>query len=139
MSFSKVVLLGRLVRDPELRYTQNETALCKGTIATDAGWGERKKPVYTDFVMWGKRAPKLEEHFAKGDPILLEGELQMEEWDDKNTGAKRRKHILEVRDWSFVPRTSPDPGQGQQRPEAKQEPETFLDDPFTQSATDVPF
>ena len=101
-SFNKCILMGNLTRDPELRFTQNNTALCKFTIAVDSGWGDKKETAFVDCTMWGKRAEAFERFHSKGSTALVEGEIKQDTWEDKNTGAKRSKLTVTVSDWSFA-------------------------------------
>ena len=95
-SFNKVILLGNLTRDPEVRYTPKGSAVCDIGIAvnrvytTDAG--ERREEVtYVDVVLWARLAEIAGEYLKKGRPVFIEGRLQMDTWDDKQTGQKRSR------------------------------------------------
>jgi single-strand DNA-binding protein len=95
-SFNKVILLGNLTRDPEIRYTP------KGTAVTDIGLAinrvyttdnnERREDVtFVDVTLWGRTAEIAGEYLKKGRPALIEGRLQLDTWDDKQSGQKRSK------------------------------------------------
>ncbi len=96
-SFNKVILLGNLTRDPEVRYTTGGTAVCDLTLAinhnyTDKRSNERKEEVsFIDVTLWGRTAEIAGEYLAKGRPVMIEGRLQQDKWDDKETGQKRSK------------------------------------------------
>ncbi|MEY3459684.1 MAG: Single-stranded DNA-binding protein [Planctomycetota bacterium] len=96
-AFNKVILLGNLTRDPEVRYTTGGTAVCDITLAinhtyTDKRSNERKEDVsFIDVTLWGRTAEIAGEYLAKGRPVLVEGRLQQDKWDDKETGQKRSK------------------------------------------------
>ena len=96
-SFNKVILVGNLTRDPEVRYTTGGTAVCDITLAVNAQWtdrktNERKEEVsFIDVTLWGRTAEIAGEYLAKGRPVLIEGRLQLDKWDDKETGQKRSK------------------------------------------------
>ena len=96
-SFNKVILVGNLTRDPEVRYTPSGTAVCDITLAVNAQWtdkrtNERKEEVsFIDVTLWGRTAEIAGEYLAKGRPVLIEGRLQQDKWDDKETGQKRSK------------------------------------------------
>ena len=95
-SFNKVILMGNLTRDPELRYTQSGSAIANIGIATNRKWkdqnGEQKEEVtYIDVTAFGKTAEVIGQYFQKGRAIHLEGRLKFDQWDDKNTGEKRNK------------------------------------------------
>lgn len=93
---NKVFLAGRLTRDPELRYIPSGTAVCKLGLAVSRKYrtksGEqREETLFVDVTCWDKTAEFVGENFHKGRPIMIEGRLKMDEWEDKNTGQKRTK------------------------------------------------
>ncbi len=96
-SFNKVILVGNLTRDPEVRYTPGGSAVCDITLAVNYQWtdkrtNERKEEVsFIDVTLWGRTAEIAGEYLAKGRPVLVEGRLQQDKWDDKETGQKRSK------------------------------------------------
>ena len=95
-SFNKVILLGNLTRDPEVRYTPKGSAVCDLGIAVNRVYttdsGERREEVtYVDVVLWARLAEIAGEYLKKGRPVFIEGRLQMDSWDDKQTGQKRTK------------------------------------------------
>ena len=94
-SFNKVILLGNLTRDPEVRYTPNGIAVANFAIAVNRKYkqGEETKEEvsYIDIVVFGKQAENCGQYLNKGDAALIEGRLQQRRWDDKETGQKRSK------------------------------------------------
>src|SRR2546428_6480125 len=95
-SFNKVILLGNLTRDPEVRYTPKGSAVCDLGIAVNRVYttdsGERREEVtYVDVVLWARLAEIAGEYLKKGRPVFIEGRLQMDSWDDKQTGQKRTR------------------------------------------------
>jgi single-strand DNA-binding protein len=95
-SFNKVILLGNLTRDPEVRYTPKGSAVCDLGIAVNRVYttegGERREEVtFVDVVLWARLAEIAGEYLRKGRPVFIEGRLQMDTWDDKQTGQKRTK------------------------------------------------
>jgi single-strand DNA-binding protein len=95
-SFNKVILLGNLTRDPEVRYTPKGSAVCDLGVAVNRQYtldsGEKREEVtYVDVVLWARLAEIAGEYLKKGRPIFIEGRLQMDTWDDKQTGQKRSK------------------------------------------------
>jgi single-strand DNA-binding protein len=95
-SFNKVILLGNLTRDPEIRYTPKGSAVCDLGIAVNRVYttegGERREEVtYVDVVLWARLAEIAGEYLKKGRPVFIEGRLQMDSWDDKQTGQKRTR------------------------------------------------
>lgn len=95
-SFNKVILVGNLTRDPELRYTPKGTAIAKIGIAVNRVWtneaGEKKEEVtFVDVDVFGRTAENVGQYMRKGRPILVEGRLRLDQWDDKQTGQKKSK------------------------------------------------
>jgi single-strand DNA-binding protein len=95
-SFNKVILVGNLTRDPELRYTPKGTAIAKVGLAVNRVWtsesGEKKEEVtFVDVDVFGRTAENVGQYMRKGRPILIEGRLRLEQWDDKQTGQKRSR------------------------------------------------
>lgn len=95
-SFNKVILVGNLTRDPELRYTPNGKAVAKIGLAVNRAWttesGEKKEEVtFVDIDMFGRTAENVSQYMRKGSPLLVEGRLRFDQWDDKQTGQKRSK------------------------------------------------
>src|SRR3954449_6360060 len=95
-SFNKVILLGNLTRDPEIRYTPKGSAVCDLGIAVNRQYtlenGERREEVtYVDVVLWARLAEIAGEYLKKGRPVFIEGRLQLDTWDDKQSGQKRSK------------------------------------------------
>lgn len=95
-SFNKVILVGNLTRDPELRYTPKGTAIAKIGIAVNRVWtneaGEKKEEVtFVDVDVFGRTAENVGQYMRKGRPILIEGRLRLDQWDDKQTGQKKSK------------------------------------------------
>ena len=95
-SFNKVVLVGNLTRDPELRYTPKGTAIAKIGLAVNRVWtneaGEKKEEVtFVDVDVFGRTAENVGQYMRKGRPILIEGRLKLDQWDDKQTGQKKSR------------------------------------------------
>jgi single-strand DNA-binding protein len=95
-SFNKVILLGNLTRDPEVRYTPKGSAVCDLGIAVNRSYtldsGEKREEVtFVDVVLWSRLAEIAGEYLKKGRPIFIEGRLQLDTWDDKQSGQKRSK------------------------------------------------
>ena len=95
-SFNKVMLLGNLTRDPEVKYTPKGSAVAdiglavNRTYTTDGG-EKREETTFVDVAMWGRQAEIAGEYLKKGRPLFVEGRLQLDTWDDKQTGQKRSK------------------------------------------------
>ena len=106
MSFHKIILVGNLGRDPELRYTTQGTPVCSFTMATN----ERKKDKAGEFQdlttwfrvsLWGRQAETASQYLTKGRPVYIEGRLRVEEWTDRDG---RSRYTLEVHatDMQFI-------------------------------------
>ena len=95
-SYNKVMLLGNLTRDPEVKYTPKGSAVAdiglavNRTYTTDGG-EKREETTFVDVTMWGRQAEIAGEYLKKGRPLFVEGRLQLDTWDDKQTGQKRSK------------------------------------------------
>ncbi len=96
-SFNKVLLMGNLTRDPELRFTSNGSALAKFGLAVNrkykAGEEWKEEVCFVDITVWGKQAENCAEYLSKGRPVFIEGRLQFSSWETDD-GQKRNK--LEV-------------------------------------------
>lgn len=112
-TLNRVMLIGRLTRDPELRYTPSGTAVCSLAIATNRFTtdpsGERKEVAeYHNVVAWNSGTRKLAElcgqYLQKGRLVYVEGRLQTSSWDDKETGQKRYKTEVNAQDVQFLDR-----------------------------------
>jgi single-strand DNA-binding protein len=95
-SFNKVILLGNLTRDPEVRYTPKGSAVCDLGLAVNRVYtldtGEKREEVtYIDVTLWSRLAEIAGEYLKKGRPVFIEGRLQLDTWDDKQSGQKRSK------------------------------------------------
>jgi single-strand DNA-binding protein len=95
-SFNKVILLGNLTRDPEVRYTPKGTAVTDLGLAVNRTYtadnGEKREEVtFVDVTFWGRTAEVAGEYLKKGRPVFVEGRLQLDSWDDKQSGQKRTK------------------------------------------------
>jgi len=95
-SFNKVILLGNLTRDPEVRYTPKGTAVTEIGMAMNRTYtaenGEkREETTFVDVTLWGRTAEIAGEYLKKGRPVFIEGRLQLDTWDDKQSGQKRSK------------------------------------------------
>jgi single-strand DNA-binding protein len=93
MSVNKVILLGRLGQDPELKYTPGGAAVCNFSMATTEAWTDKQgakqeKTEWHRIVVWGKLAELCNQYLAKGRQAFVEGRLQTRSWDDKD-GTKR--------------------------------------------------
>lgn len=96
-SFNKVILVGNLTRDPQVRYTPSGTAVAEIGLAVNRYWfdkqtnSKKEETTFVDVTLWGREAEVGGEYLAKGRPVLIEGRLHLDTWDDKQTGQKRSK------------------------------------------------
>lgn len=96
-SFNKVILVGNLTRDPQVRYTPGGTAVAEIGLAVNRQWfdkqtnSRREEVTFVDVTLWGRTAEIAGEYLGKGRQVLIEGRLQTDTWDDKETGQKRSK------------------------------------------------
>lgn len=116
-SFNRVILAGNLTRDPELKYTPKGTAVAKLTLAVNRNYatetGERKEEVsFVDVEAWGKQAEVLSQYMKKGRPLLVEGRLKQDTWEDKNTHQKQSKLKVVLEGFSFIDSRGGDGGGG---------------------------
>lgn len=106
-SFNKVILLGNLTRDPELRYTPKGSAIARLGMAVNRSYkteaGETMEEVtFIDIDAWGKQAELISQYLRKGNPLFVEGRLKLDQWDDKNTGQKVSKLRVVMENFQFV-------------------------------------
>jgi single-strand DNA-binding protein len=95
-SYNKVMIIGNLTRDPEIKYTPKGTAIADIGLAVNRNYttesGEKREEVtFIDVTLWGRVAEIVGEYCKKGRPLFVEGRLQLDSWDDKATGQKRSK------------------------------------------------
>ncbi len=98
MSFNKIIVVGNLGRDPELRYTPQGTPVCNFTVATNEKRKDRAGEMQ-DFTtwfrvtLWGRQAETASQYLTKGRPVYIEGRLRLEEWTDRDG---KQRYTLEV-------------------------------------------
>ncbi len=106
-SFNKVVLMGNLTRDPQLKYLANQTAVTEFGLACNrkfktSGGEEREEVLFIDCAAFGKQGEVIAEHCQKGKALLVEGRLKFDQWEDKQGGGKRSKISLVLEGFQFV-------------------------------------
>jgi len=108
MNFNRVILGGRLTRDPELRYTSKGTAVATVGLAVNQSWtddaGQKREDVlFIDCAAFGRTAEVLKEHSGgKGHTVLVEGRLKLEQWEDKASNQKRSKISMHIERLSLI-------------------------------------
>ena len=136
MHFNKVVIAGYLTRDLDLRFTPKGTAVAQSAVAINRKWrddsGQEKDEVcFADFTAWGKTAETMAQYLRKGAPVLIEGRLKQDTWEDKQTGQKRSKLAIVVETFQFL-----EPAVGKREGEERRKPDKS-DVAVEQSADDV--
>ena len=106
-NLNKVMLMGNLTRDPEIKYTPKGTAIANFGIAinrtyTPEGGEKREEVTFIDLEAFGRTAEVIGEYFKKGRPIYVEGRLKLDQWDDKTTGKKQSKLRVVVESFEFL-------------------------------------
>ncbi len=106
-SYNRVILMGNLARDPEVRQAQNGTFVAKSALAvnervSDGQGGWKDEASFFNFVFFGKQAESFGRLFQKGKGILIEGRLREDKWQDKETGQNRSKVEIVADRWYFV-------------------------------------
>lgn len=106
-NFNKVLLLGNLTRDIELRYTPSNQAVANLGIAVNrrykSGDGQQREEVtFIDCEAWGRTAEVMSQYLGKGRPVFIEGRLKLDQWQDKNDGSNRSKLKVVVENFQFV-------------------------------------
>jgi single-strand DNA-binding protein len=140
MSFNKIILVGNLGRDPELRYTPQGTPVCSFTVATNEKRKDRAGEAQ-DFTtwfritLWGRQAETASQYLTKGRPVYIEGRLRLEEWTDRD-GKQRYTLEVHATDMQFIGGGRADEASapsGKQAPMDTASPEADLSD------DDIPF
>jgi single-strand DNA-binding protein len=106
-SFNKVMLMGNLTRDPQLKYLPSQTAVAEFGIACNrkfrtATGEDRDEVTFVDVAAFGKTGEVINQYFTKGKPIFIEGRLKYDQWEDKQGGGKRSKLTVVVENFQFI-------------------------------------
>lgn len=106
-SYNKVILVGNLTRDPELRYSAKGTAIAKIGIAVNRRWrneaGEWQEEVtFVDVDAFGRQAETIGQYLKRGRPIMIEGRLKLDQWEDKASGQKRSRLGVVMENFQFL-------------------------------------
>src|ERR1700761_1558814 len=140
-SYNKVILVGNLTRDPELRYTPKGMAIAKVGLAVNRNWtsetGEKKEEVtFVDVDIFGRTAENVAQYMKKGRPILIEGRLRLDQWDDKQTGQKRSKLGVVAETVQFLGSPTGGGGEGGEAP--RRQPAPSAPAPSSSAEPDMP-
>lgn len=154
LSLNKVFLAGHLTRDPEVRFTPSGMAVADIGLAVNESYKDtatnewKEKPVFVDVVVWGKQAQSAGEYLSKGSPVLIEGRLQLDQWETQQ-GEKRSKMRVNAQRVQFL--GSPNRGKSggeagaPQRSEGHADaghaaaPESFAPPPVVEDEDNLPF
>ena len=136
-SLNKVLLIGNLTRDPELRYTAKGTAIAKVSIAINRHWtdeaGNKKEEVtFVDVDIFGRNAENVGQYLKKGSPTLVEGRLKLDQWDDKQSGQKKSRLGVIADNVQFL-------GAQAGKPQAQAPQQAAAPKPKTEEGDDVPY
>jgi single-strand DNA-binding protein len=142
-SYNKVILVGNLTRDPELRYTPKGMAIAKIGLAVNRNWtneaGEKKEEVtFVDVDIFGRTAENVAQYMKKGRPILIEGRLRLDQWDDKQTGQKRSKLGVVAETVQFLGSPAGGGGEGGDSPAPRRPSAPSAPAPSSSSEPDMP-
>ena len=153
-SVNKVILMGNLTRDPELRYTPKGTAVADLGIAvnrrvSDGSGNWSDETTFVDVTVWGNTAENAQKYLSKGRGVYVEGRLQLDTWDDKQSGQKRSKLKVVGENVQFLPDAK---GGGGGRSSSADQPSASgsaqsapkggsaaADDDYDDEADDIPF
>jgi single-strand DNA-binding protein len=159
-SFNKVILLGNLTRDPQLRYLPSQTAVVDFGLACNRKWKaangeEREEVLFVDCSAFARQAEVINEYCRKGRPLFIEGRLKLDSWEDKQGGGKRSKLSVVVENFQLLGGRDGAPGGGgqggddmgqappTQRPAGRPPQRPAQEPPFTQEenfkSDDIPF
>jgi single-strand DNA-binding protein len=116
-SFNKVILIGNLTRDPQLRYLPSQMAVVDFGLATNRKWKtqtgeEREDVLFIDCSAFGRQAEVINEYCRKGRPLFIEGRLKLDQWEDKQGGGKRSKIAVVVESFQLLGSRDGAPGGG---------------------------
>ncbi len=116
-SLNKVMLMGNITRDIEVRHTTSNQAVATIGLAMNRKWktpeGEaREEVIFVDCDAWGRTAEIIAQYFSKGKPIMIEGRLKLDQWDDKQTGKKQSRLKVVIENFFFVGGNKSDGGDG---------------------------
>src|SRR5438128_5793052 len=148
-SVNKVILIGRLGKDPELKYTASGTSFCRFSMATDNVWndktsGERQeKTEWHSIVVWDRLAEICNQYLTKGQLVYIEGSLQTREWDDQE-GNKRKTTEIRAREMTMLGGGAGEGASGGQRRAATAEGSSSSSSPAAATTStitddDIPF
>jgi len=152
-NYNKVILMGNLTRDPQLRYTPSQMAVCDFGLAVNRRWNSqdgqrREETTFVDCTAWGRSAENIQKYLSKGSPLFVEGRLTYRQWDGPD-GKKRSKLEVTVERFQFLggprgaaPGAGRTPSQEAERQQTSgEQPQKTPDYDFSQDVDDdtIPF
>lgn len=143
MSFNKVILVGNLTRDCELRYLPSGSAVCTTGIATNRKYknqqGEQQEEVcFVDITFFGRTAEIANQYLGRGKKVLVEGRLKLDQWTDQS-GGKRSKHSVTVDTLQMLDSKDSNNNQERQEQPKKQTPQPAVPDIDIDENEELPF
>jgi single-strand DNA-binding protein len=141
---NKVILIGRLGKDPEIRSTPSGTSVAKFTIATDERWtdksGEKQERTeWHNIVAWGKLAEICGQYLRKGKLVYIDGSIRTESWDDKESGQKKYKTTIVADTMQMLDKKGDDEGGGSYAGARKSSTSSSASAPQMEEDEEVPF
>lgn len=138
--YNRVILIGNLTRDPELRYTPNNTAVADFGLAVNRNYQDgsgdwQEETTFVDITVWGRQAENASQYLEKGNRVFLEGRLRLDQWET-DSGESRSKHGVTAERLSFLDSEGgPDAESGE-----AESPDEILDDvDVEETEDDIPF
>ncbi len=116
-NLNRVLLIGNLTRDPELRVTPKGSSICQFGLAVnrtfkDGSGQQREEATFIDVEAWGRQGEVISKYCTKGRPLFVEGRLRFDSWEDKNTGQKRNRLSVVLENFQFIGGRGDDQGEG---------------------------
>ncbi|MCC5021613.1 MAG: single-stranded DNA-binding protein [Candidatus Synoicihabitans palmerolidicus] len=107
VNLNRVLLIGNLTRDPELRVTPKGNSICQFGLAVnrtfkDGAGQPREETTFIDVEAWGRQGEVISKYCTKGRPLFVEGRLRFDQWDDKTTGQKRSRLSVVLENFQFI-------------------------------------
>jgi len=144
-SYNKVVIIGNLTRDPQVKATTKGAAVCELGLAVNTTWFDKQsntkkeETTFVDVVLWGRLAQLAGEYLTKGKPVLIDGRLKTESWDDKQTRQKRSKLIVVAETMQFLGGNELRGDRSERGGEYRKPVDDGVGDPVGQFPEEVPF
>lgn len=106
-NLNRVLLIGNLTRDPELRVTPKGTAICQFGLAVNRSYKDesgqtREETTFVDIEAWGRQGETISKYCTKGRPLFVEGRLRLDQWEDKASGQKRSRMKVVLENFQFL-------------------------------------